>query len=237
MRTLVQGAEALGLELNDTQISQFEAYYCLLTEWNRKMNLTRIVDREEVLMKHFLDSLSVLRALPKGDLSGLRVLDVGSGAGVPGVPLKIAFPDVHLSLLDSVRKKTRFLKHLTEVLKVDQVDVVTARAETLAHDPAYRQTFDLVVSRSVAAVRALLELTLPFCKVGGRVVLQKDASYVDEPGDPTEAISTLGGALEGVLKVDIEGFGPDRRLIVVSKTLPTPLKYPRRPGVPVRRPL
>ena len=237
MRTLARGAEALGLELNDTQISQFEAYYRLLTEWNRKVNLTRIVDREEVQMKHFLDSLSLLRALPSGDLSGLRVLDVGSGPGFPGVPLKIAFPSVRLLLLDSVGKKTRFLEHLIELLKLDRVDVSTARAETLAHDPGYRQTFDLVVSRSVATLRALLELTLPFSKIGGRVVLQKDASYKDEPGEPTDALSMLGGSLEGVLKVDLEGLGPDRRLIVVSKVLPTPLEYPRRPGAPLRHPL
>ena len=237
MQTLAQGAQALGLQLNDSQISQFQSYYRLLIEWNRSINLTRIVDREDVQVKHFLDSLSLIRAFPNGDISGLRVLDVGSGAGFPGVPLKIAFPSVHLSLLDSVGKKTRFLEHLIETLKLDGVHVAAARAETPAHDPVYRETFDLVVSRSVANLRTLLELTLPFSKVGGRVVLQKDASYADEPGGPANALSKLGGQLERVLQVDLEGLGPDRKLIVVSKTLPTPLEYPRRPGVPLRHPL
>ncbi len=237
MQTLAQGAQALGLRLNDTQISQFQSYYRLLTEWNRSINLTRIVDREEVQVKHFLDSLSLIRAFTNGDISGLRVLDVGSGAGFPGVPLKIAFPSVCLSLLDSIGKKTKFLEHLIETLKLDRVHVVTARAETLAHDPVYRETFDLVVGRSVANLRTLLELTLPFSKVGGRVVLQKDASYADEPGGPANALSKLGGQLERVLEVDLEGLGPDRRLIVVSKTLPTPVEYPRRLGVPLRHPL
>ncbi len=237
MQTLVRGAQALGLRLNDSQISQFESYHRLLIEWNRTTNLTRIVDREDVQVKHFLDSLSLIRAFPNGDISGLRVLDVGSGAGFPGVPLKIAFPPVHLSLLDSIGKKTKFLEQLIETLELDRVHVVTARAETLAHEPVYRETFDLVVGRSVANLRTLLELTLPFSKVGGRVVLQKDASYADEPGGPANALSKLGGELERVLQVDLEGLGPDRKLIVVSKTLPTPLEYPRRPGVPLRHPL
>ncbi|MFQ5933473.1 MAG: 16S rRNA (guanine(527)-N(7))-methyltransferase RsmG [Dehalococcoidia bacterium] len=237
MKTLIRGAKKLGLELDAAQVEQFETFYKVLTEWNTRINLTRIVDREGVQLKHFLDSLTIVKALPHADLSGLRILDVGSGAGFPGVPLKILNPQIKLCLLDSVGKRTAFLRHLVDALGLSAVDVVTARAETLAHDPAYRDSFDVVLSRAVAPLAALLELALPFCKIGGRFIAQKDVSYKNEPGDLPRALSLLGGELIEEIPVKLEGLDASRCLVIITKVRRTPQKYPRGPGVPARRPL
>ena len=237
MKKLIEGAKALGLGLSPDQLEKFRLYYRELVQWNRRVNLTRIVGYEDVQLKHFLDSLTVVGALPPGDWASLKVLDVGSGAGLPGVPLKILYPEIEMWLLDSVRKKTAFLDHLVEVLELGNVRVLTGRAEALAHDPALRETFDVVLSRAVTALTSLLELTLPFCKVGGRVIAQKAASYEAEPGCLQRALELLGGRLEGAIPVDVQGLSPERRLVVVSKVSPTPAKYPRRSGVPTKRPL
>ena len=237
MDKLIRGADELGLELNPAQLEKFEVYYRELIDWNKRVNLTRIVGREEVQVKHFLDSLTVVTALPQANWSTLRVLDVGSGAGLPGIPLKILYPQMETYLLDSVRKKTAFLEHLVNRLGLEGVYVLTGRAEDLAHDATLRESFDVVVSRAVAALATLLELTLPFCKIGGRVIAQKEAIYESERGDPDTALTLLGGQLDEVLPVQIEGLSPERRLIVIRKTDPTPTKYPRRPGIPAKRPL
>ena len=237
METLIKGAIGLGLKLDEDQIGKFEAYYRELIDWNQRVNLTRIIDREAVQVKHFLDSLSVVRALSGIDWQSLNILDVGTGAGFPGVPLKILYPRMELTLLDSVRKKTDFLGHLITTLNLDGVLVINERAETLAHDTTYRESFDAVVSRAVAPLSVVLELTLPFCKIGGRVVCQKDASFEQEPGDVNRALSLLGGRLEEVIPVELEGLNRQRRLVVIAKDSPTPEKYPRRPGMPARRPL
>ncbi|MEE9199097.1 MAG: 16S rRNA (guanine(527)-N(7))-methyltransferase RsmG [Dehalococcoidia bacterium] len=237
MEILIRGAQRLGLPLSPAQVERFEVYYRELIDWNRRVNLTRIIGREEVQVKHFLDSLTVAKALPSPVPPGLRALDIGSGAGLPGVPLKILYPKMEMCLMDSVGKKTAFLEHLVATLGLEGVQVVTGRAETLAHDEAYRERFDLVVSRAVTVLAALLELTLPFCKIGGRVIAQKDASYEREPGDVDRALALLGGRLEEVLPIELEGISNERRLVVISKAESTPGKYPRRPGVPARRPL
>ena len=233
----MRGTAKLGLKLDDDHIRKFETYYQELIDWNQRVNLTRIVAREEVQVKHLLDSLSVAKALPEIDQPSFKMLDVGTGAGFPGVPLKIIYPRVELTLLDSLRKKTDFLMHLVTALNLEGVDVVTERAETLAHNADYRESFDAVVSRAVAPLSALLEITLPFCKIGGRVICQKDASYEREPGDVNRALSLLRGRLEEVVPVELEGLSKERRLVVVTKDSATPDKYPRRPGVPARRPL
>ena len=237
MDTLIKGSRSLGLELSNIQLEQFELYFQLLTEWNKKTNLTRIVDYREVQAKHFLDSLSVLAAQLPNLPNGLKLLDVGTGAGFPGVPLRIVCPSMSLYLLDSVWKKTSFLGHLTQTLGLSDVNILTGRAEDLARYKELRETFDVVVSRSVAPLSVLSELTLPFCKLGGVVVSQKNASYKSEPGDAFNAIKMLGGQFEREVQIDLNGLSRDRRLVVVSKIDYTPNRYPRKAGIPVRRPL
>ena len=188
-------------------------------------------------IKHFLDSLSVLAAQLPNPPDGLKLLDVGTGAGFPGVPLRIVCPSMSLYLLDSVGKKTVFLGHLTQTLGLCDVKILTGRAEDLAHYKELRETFDVVVSRAVAPLSVLSELTLPFCKLGGVVVLQKNASYRSESDDAFNAVKMLGGRFEREVQIDLSGLSSDRRLVVVSKIDYTPDRYPRKAGTPGKRPL
>ena len=225
----------LGLHLTREQVESFELYYRELVSWNSRVNLTAIVDYEEVQLKHFLDSLTIALAVDSVP-SSLRLLDVGAGAGMPGVPLKLLIPDIRLTLLDSVGKKTGFLEHLVARLGLYGVEVVTARAEDLAHDEGYREGFDVVLSRGVARLATLVELALPFCRVGGAFIAQKSGEVEGEIAEAQPAIRILGGRLRGVRTVAVEGL-EDRVLVVVDKLAPTPERYPRRAGVPQKRPL
>jgi len=233
MQKLIEGARLLGLSLTPAQIKCFQTYYDELADWNHRMNLTAIVDYEEVQVKHFLDSLTVATALSKAPAT---VMDVGAGAGLPGVALKILYPDIALTLVDSVRKKAVFLNHLVDVLKLDGVQVVAGRAEELAHDAHYRKRFDAVVSRGVARLAVLAELALPFCKVGGVFIAMKKLDAGDEIDEAGEAIDIMGGRIKQMLRVEIDDLS-DRALIVIDKIKPTPDKYPRRSGMPQKRPL
>jgi 16S rRNA (guanine527-N7)-methyltransferase len=217
-------------------VEQFQHYYQELVEWNKRVNLTAIVDYEGVQVKHFLDSLSVTLALEEGRMVGgedFRFLDVGAGAGLPGLPLKILYPGLNLVLLDSTAKKTAFLRHLAARLGLEDVEVETGRAEELAHQPRYREQFDVVVSRAVAALPSLAELTLPFCRVGGIFIAQKRGQIGQEIEDATRAIGILGGELREVKRVELEGLA-GHLLVVVAKRSPIPQRYPRRPGIPWR---
>jgi len=233
MQKLIEGAQCLGLSLTSEQIERFQAYYNELIDWNRRMNLTAIVNYEEVQVKHFLDSLTVSMAFSKIPST---VMDVGTGAGLPGVVLKIAYPNIELTLIDSIQKKATFLGHLIDVLKLDGVQVVTGRAEELAHDTNYRERFDAVLSRGVARLAVLAELTLPFCAIGGVFIAmkkQKDRGEVDEA---EAALQVLGGRLRQVVHVELPGLS-DKALVAVGKVKSTPEKYPRRSGMPQKRPL
>lgn len=243
MDRLTEGAARLGIRLGKTQIEQFEIYYQEILDWNSRINLTAITDLEDVLTKHFLDSLTVSLAaevLPEiegtGDLCNFAVIDVGTGAGFPGIPLKIAFSSMRLTLLESVGKKALFLEHITRVLKLENVTVIAARSEDAAHLEGQRESYDLAVSRAVASLPSLLELTLPFCRIGGILVAQKSAEAKAEIEDAKPAAAALGGELSKIVDIGIPELA-DRCLIVYKKVAGTPSRYPRRSGVPTKRPL
>jgi len=236
MERLKAGAKKLGLQLTPEQLSQYETYYQELLAWNKRVNLTAITDCEEVQIKHFLDSLTVTLAWQPIN-TGSRLIDVGTGAGIPGIPLKIAFPDIRLVLLEAVAKKAAFLRHITQKLGLDNVEIVVGRAEEVAHQAQYREKFDLVLSRAVAPLPTLVELVLPFCAVGGGFIAQKKGDIKSELDQATYAISVLGGRLGEIRAIDLPEFADKRFLVVVNKVSPTPPKYPRRPGIPAKRPL
>ena len=238
MKLLESGAKKIGLSLSQEQLEQFNIYYQELLEWNRRMNLTSITDYEEVQVKHFLDSLTVTLALNQPiDSKNLRIIDVGTGAGMPGLPLKLMFPDARLVLLDATTKKATFLHHIKDKLGLENVETVVGRAEEVAHLAEYRESFDIVLSRAVAPLATLAELTLPFCAVGGSFIAQKKGVIEPEVSQADRAISLLGGNLREVKKIELEELADDRYLIIIDKVSPTPEKYPRRPGMPAKRPL
>lgn len=238
MEKLHSGALKLGIKLSQGQLSQFDIYYQELTAWNQRVNLTRLTSYEAVQIKHFLDALTVSLVWPPAKPGvRLRVIDVGTGAGIPGMPLKILFPDIRLTLLDATAKKVAFLDHLSRKLELDNVDIVVGRAEDIAHQADYRESFDIVLSRGVAPLVTLAELTLPFCCPGSSFIAQKKGNIAPEVAEAREAISLLGGKLREIKRISLEEFTDDRKLVLVSKVSPTPKSYPRRPGIPQKRPL
>lgn len=237
MDKLARGAAKLGLRLSSRQLEQFVIFYQELVEWNQRINLTAITDYDEVQVKHFLDSLTVFLARQERFGSGRRLIDVGAGAGLPGVPLKIVFPEIKLVLLDATAKKTDFLRHLVGELRLDDVDIIAGRAEEVARLTSYREQFDLVLSRAVAPLPTLVELTLPFCVVGGSFIAQKKGDIRAEVDMAAGAINLLGGKLREITSVELEELADDRWLIVIDKISTTPARYPRRTGVPSKRPL
>ncbi|MFC1906874.1 16S rRNA (guanine(527)-N(7))-methyltransferase RsmG [Chloroflexota bacterium] len=238
MDRLVAGATKLGLGLSPQQLEQFQIFYRELVDWNRRFNLTAITEYEEVQMKHFLDSLTVTLALtPPTGGRDCRVIDVGTGAGLPGIPLKILCPGIRLVLLDATAKKSTFLHHLKGELGLEDIEIVIGRAEEIAHLGEYRERFDLVLSRAVANLPALAELALPFCAIGGSFIAQRKGAVEKEALEADKACRVLGGKLSEIKSIKLDELGDDRYLVVIDKISPTPGKYPRRPGIPAKRPL
>lgn len=234
MRDLIKnGAEELNIALSESQVNQFLDYARLLVEWNEKMNLTAITDDEGIATKHFLDSLS---ALTTEQVLG-SVIDVGTGAGFPGLVLKIAKPEIELTLLDSLNKRITFLKEVSNDLGLDGIDFVHSRAEDGGQNVLYRGKFDTVVSRAVANMTVLSEWCLPFLKLGGYFLALKGPLADEELKDAKRAISILGGEVEDVKEVKIPFTDLEHKIIIIKKVRQTPIKYPRKPGIAAKSPI
>lgn len=242
MEKLLTAARELALPLRPEHLPLFERYYRLLVDWNERFNLTAITEYEQVQVRHFADSLTCLLAtqpLLEAARAGspCRLADVGAGAGFPGVPIKIVWPQVQLVLIESVGKKCTFLEELARDLGLTGVTVVNARAEDVGRDPQYREQYDIVVARAVAELPELVEYCLPLARRQGVVIAQKGEDVEAEVVAAEGAIALLGGALEKVLRVEVPGTALPRSLVVLRKVALTPPQYPRRAGVPGRRPL
>ncbi|OXS76522.1 16S rRNA (guanine(527)-N(7))-methyltransferase RsmG [Domibacillus enclensis] len=224
-----------GIVLSEEQLAQFNRYYELLVEWNEKMNLTAITEREDVYMKHFFDSITAGFYI---DLTKpLRLLDVGAGAGFPSIPLKIVFPDLNVTIIDSLNKRITFLNHLASELGLENVQFVHGRAEEMGQKPEHREQYDLVTARAVARMSVLSELCLPFARTGGSFVAMKAASASDEMDTAKKAIQTLGGKTDDVFSFKLPIENSERTIIVVRKEKQTPKKYPRKAGTPNKTPI
>ena len=236
MEKLVQDAQSLfNIHITGRQVMSFLTFEKELLEWNQKFNLTAIRDVESIRTKHFLDSLSCVLAW-KGALPS-HLIDVGTGAGFPGIPLKIMHPNLKLTLVESVGKKVNFCKHIVEVLGLEHVDVIQARAEDLGQDPRHRENYDGAVARAVANLNVLSEYLIPLVKIGGTALAQKGESGPAEAQSAEQVMTLLGGKLRQLIPVNLPGVVDDRYLILVDKVAATPPKYPRKPGIPAKQPL
>lgn len=225
----------LNIQINEIQKKQFDTFYSMLVEWNKVMNLTGITEYEEVIEKHFVDSLSIVNIF---DLSEINtVIDVGTGAGFPGIPLKIAFPHLKITLLDSLNKRINFLDSVIDELKLDGIYTIHGRAEDFAKKDDYRERYDLCVSRAVANLSTLSEYCLPYIRIGGIFISYKSGDVDDEVLESKKAISILGGKLDNVVKFQLPGTDINRSFIKIEKIKNTGKKYPRKAGLPSKEPL
>lgn len=223
------------IELSDRQTEQFQKFYDMLIEWNKVMNLTGITEYREVIEKHFVDSLAIVEILDMNQYR--RVIDIGTGAGFPGIPLKIVFPHLKVVLLDSLNKRVRFLENVIEELGLTEIETVHGRAEEFARRGECREQFDLSVSRAVAHLATLSEYCLPYVKVGGRFVSYKSGEIDEEIAEAQRAIQVLGGRVEDVLKFRLPGTEIGRSFVKIEKIENTAKKYPRKAGTPGREPI
>lgn len=229
------GLKKLGLECSEKQINQFLTFYEMVIEKNKVMNLTAITEFQDVVEKHFLDSLSLTETINLNQK--IKVLDLGTGAGFPGIPLKIVFPELEIVLMDSLNKRILFLKEVLEELELSDITAVHGRAEEMAVKPEYRETFDLCVSRAVANLSSLSEYCIPFVKIGGNFVSYKSGDSEEEISQAKKAISVLGGKIIKVQKFTLPGTDVSRTLVQIEKQKRTPKSYPRKSGTPSRNPI
>jgi 16S rRNA (guanine527-N7)-methyltransferase len=228
-----KGLSDLNIDLTEKQTQQFLKYYEILVETNKVMNLTAITEFDEVIEKHFLDSLSLVRVF---DLNrNVKILDLGTGAGFPGIPLKITFPEIDIVLADSLNKRVKFLNEVVETLQLKQAETVHGRAEELAKNKKYREQFDLCTSRAVANLSSLSEYCIPFVKEGGRFISYKSGEIEEEVDQAKRAIHVLGGKLDQVYKFDLHE--QKRSFVIIEKVKKTPAVYPRKAGTPTKEPL
>ena len=235
LSVLDQGCQEMGIVLDGDQRQQFVDFYEYLVEKNKVMNLTGITEFQEVLVKHFLDSLACVKAVDIKKVK--RMMDVGTGAGFPGVPLKIAFPHLEACLLDSLKKRVNFLEETFDLLKLTDITAVHGRAEEYAKNKAYRESFDLCVSRAVSNLATLSEYCLPYVKVGGSFISYKSGTVQEEAEQAEKAVKILGGKIRDVVYFSLPDSEIQRSLVVIEKVKSTPGKYPRKAGTPLKEPL
>lgn len=235
LEILEKGCEELGITLNDTQKNQFIQFYEYLVEKNKVMNLTGITEFQEVLVKHFLDSLACVKAVDMSKVN--RIMDIGTGAGFPGVPLKIAFPHLEACLLDSLKKRVNFLEETFQLLKLENITAIHGRAEEFAKNKAYRETYDLCVSRAVSNLATLSEYCLPYVKTGGFFISYKSGTVQEEVEQAQKAVKILGGRIQDVVYFQLPDSEIQRSLVVIEKVKATPGRYPRKAGTPLKEPL
>jgi 16S rRNA (guanine527-N7)-methyltransferase len=231
---LAAGARAFDLDLSPAQLDQFARYAELLIDWNLRFNLTSIVDPRDIVIKHFLDSLSVIRSIPPGSI---KLIDVGAGAGLPGLPIRLVRSDVSLVLLEATRKKCDFLKAVIDDLQLADAQVINDRAEEAGRLVEHREQYDIALARAVAEMPTLIEYLLPLVKIGGLALAQKSKEVLNDVQRAERAIITLGGKLNDIVSLKVPELNEARYLVVVEKIDRTPEKYPRRTGVPAKKPL
>jgi 16S rRNA (guanine527-N7)-methyltransferase len=225
----------IGIESTISQIEAFRLFENLLLEWNAKFNLTSITNTEDIYVKHFLDSLTALSAIHSG--GDFSIIDIGTGAGFPGIPLKIMLPEISLTLVESSHKKAEFCKHVIKSLKLTNTVVLPVRAEDLGKDPIYRGKYDWAVARAVAKLSIIAEYLLPFVKIAGKALAMKGAETENEILEANHAVSVLGGEISEVVKLNLPTDNGGRTLIVMKKVAPTPNTFPRRAGLPAKNPI
>jgi 16S rRNA (guanine527-N7)-methyltransferase len=240
--TFIKRLDMLGISLSDEQLKQFDDFYEYLTKQNEVMNLTAITEYEEVLLKHYVDCLSVnivpeFRKLTDNNVTNINVIDVGCGAGFPGIPLKIAFPSLNITLLDSLNKRINFLNETIKLLGLHNIITIHGRAEDYANNAQYREKFDLCVSRAVANLSTLSEYCLPYIKTGGVFIALKSGDIKEELNSAKKAISILGGELVKVYPFTLPESDIERAFVVIRKERVCPKKYPRKAGTPSKEPL
>lgn len=239
LNVFYDGLDKLNINLSDNQVEQFVCFYDILTERNKVMNLTAITEPVEVIEKHFLDSLSLVKAV---DLSGdIKVIDVGTGAGFPGIPIIISYPQLRFTLLDSLNKRIVFINDVIKLLKLQNVETIHGRSEELGRNAKYREQYDLCVSRAVANLSVLSEYCIPFVKNGGKFISYKSGNHENEVENARNSLEKLGGKLGEIVDFSMtdstRGEKISRSLVVIDKIKETPNKYPRKAGVPLKEPL
>jgi len=232
---LLDKVNELSIELNEKQVEQFIRFYELLIEWNKVMNLTGITEYDEVVEKHFVDSLSIVKAVNVMDIKS--VIDIGTGAGFPGIPLKIAFPHLKITLLDSLNKRIKFLDAVIDELGLKEIHTIHGRAEDFAKQEIYREKYDLCVSRAVANLSTLSEYCLPYVNINGMFVPYKSGDIEEELNNSQKAVQILGGKIENTIKFELPGTDIGRSFVKIKKVKNTAKKYPRKAGLPSKEPL
>lgn len=231
---LINGFGLFGIEINEDQINVFSKYFDMLIEWNEKINLTAIVDEREAVIKHFVDSVSVIPFFPENASS---LIDVGTGAGFPGIPIKIVRNDINVTLLDSLEKRVRFLNAVIKETGLTGIDAFHGRAEDFGRDEKFRERYDIGIARAVSSLPVLCEYVIPFVRVGGYFIAMKGANVMDELAESKKAVSVLGGEIEEVKNFTLPFDNLERNVVLIKKLRQTPTGYPRKSGKPAKSPI